>query len=250
MRRERGRRENKFKKFFKNKKNISIFKIMMEKVKDILLNTINEFLNLKQFLNGDNYTKAVDAIHSTIINGDKIVLLGIGKNLPVCNYMSKLFISLNVMSVAYDANELQHGTFGGIKNGDIIIALSNSGETKEILDAINYIKTTLSNTTIISVTKDGSTLSELSDFSLCYNISDEGGPLKYPPKNSILIQTFILQTLCTLLEEKLNISLDEYKVNHYGGNINKLISEKKREETINLIKRPIERPSKALIEKM
>lgn len=207
---------------------------MMEKVKDILLNTINEFLNLKQFLNCCDYTKAVDTIYNTIINGDKIVLLGIGKNLPICDYMSKLFISLNVMSVAYDANELQHGTFGGIKNGDIVIALSNSGETKEILDAINYINSTLLNVNIISVTKNGSTLSTLSDFSLCYNISDEGGILKYPPKNSILIQTFILQTLCTLLEEKLNISLDEYKVNHYGGSINKLIREKGREEINSL----------------
>lgn len=200
---------------------------MTENIKDILLNTINEFLNLKQFLNSDNYTNAVDTIYSNIIKGKKIVLLGIGKNLPICDYMSKLFTSLNIMAVAYDANELPHGTFGGIKNGDIVIALSNSGETKEILDAINYIKKTLLDIVMVSVTKDGSTLSELSDFSLCYNISDEGGILKYPPKNSILIQTFILQTLCTLLEEKLNISLDEYKVNHYGGSINKLIKEKK-----------------------
>lgn len=199
---------------------------MMEKVKDTLLNTINEFLNLKQFLDSCNYTKVVDTIYSNIIDGKKIVLLGIGKNLPICDYMSKLFISLNIMAVAYDANELQHGTFGGIKNGDIVIVLSNSGETREVLDSINYIKTMLLDINIISVTKYGSTLSELSDFSLCYNISDEGGVLKYPPKNSILIQTFILQTLCTLLEEKLNISLDEYKVNHYGGSINKLIKEK------------------------
>lgn len=190
-------------------------------------NTINEVLNLKYFLNNDDYVETVKAISKQIRNNKKIVLLGVGKNLPICEYISKLLISTNIMSVAYDANDLQHGTFGGIKEGDVIIAISNSGETKEIVEAVNYIKNIYKENVIVSVTNENSTLSKISNYSLCYKITNEGGTLKFPPKNSILIQTFILQTICTLLEEDLKISIDEYKVNHYGGSIHKLITEKK-----------------------
>ena len=111
-----------------------------------------------------------------------------------------------------------------LKKGDVVIAISNSGETME-LEAT--VQTLIANGAhIISCTGNPqSTLAKQSEVCLVAHVDEEGDALNKPPRASILSEILILQCLSVVLQEAKKLDLNQYVKWHPGGSLGKSIKE-------------------------
>lgn len=165
-----------------------------------------------------------DMIIDASRNHHRIHLTGIGKPSYVAGYIASLLSSTGTPSYVLDASEAIHGSSGQVMPGDIVIAISNSGNTKELTDAIKTLKN--NQVLIIGVTSDmNSRLSELSDVCLYAGVMQEGDSLNKPPRASILSEMILLQALSILLQEENQLDNQMYLKWHPGGSLGKTIRE-------------------------
>ncbi|MCC4046398.1 SIS domain-containing protein [Enterococcus gallinarum] len=150
--------------------------------------------------------------------GGRVHVTGIGKPSYVAGYVASLFSSTGTPSYFLDGTEAVHGSSGQVKAGDVVIAISNSGETKELLYTVETLKKNGAKMIGVSKRKD-STLSHLSDVSLCVAVHKEGDPLNKPPRLSVLVQIIVLQKLSLLLQETRKLTPEMYVQWHPGGAI-------------------------------
>ncbi|MCD5186164.1 SIS domain-containing protein [Enterococcus gallinarum] len=161
---------------------------------------------------------AKETILQTEADGGRVHVTGIGKPSYVAGYIASLLSSTGTPSYFLDGTEAVHGSSGQVKAGDVVIAISNSGETKELLYTVETLKN--NGTKIIGVSKrSDSTLSHLSDVSLCAAVHREGDLLNKPPRLSVLVQIIVLQKLSLLLQEARKLTPEMYVQWHPGGAI-------------------------------
>ncbi len=163
---------------------------------------------------------AAEMIMSARDKGNRLHFTGIGKPSYVAAYSASLFSSVGIPSYFLDGTEAIHGSSGQILPGDIVICISNSGETEELLKALTAIRN--NGGKIISVTSNpDSTLAQSSDINLATKTEQEGGPLNRAPRASILAQMLTLQTLSVVLQNEINLSVEDYLQRHPGGTLGK-----------------------------
>lgn len=180
---------------------------------------------LKDDLPIDRLKKACDMIMEAEKNGGRVHITGIGKPSYVAGYVASLLSSTGTPAYILDGTEAVHGSSGQVKKEDIVIAISNSGETKELLDTVQAL---LANgASVIGVSKEeDSSLSCLSDVPLVTKVSHEGDELGKPPRASVLNQMILLQCLSILLQEAKGIDLETYGKWHPAGAIGQSILNK------------------------
>lgn len=154
--------------------------------------------------------------------GGSIHFTGIGKPSYVAKYMASLYSSTGTSSYFLDGTEAVHGSLGQLKKEDIVIAISNSGETKELLATVLAIKK-LGNK-IIGVSRNlDSTLAKLCEGNLLVIVENEGDDLNKPPRISIIKEMLVLQILSLILQEHRQLTKQEYVKYHPGGSIGESI---------------------------
>lgn len=115
-----------------------------------------------------------------------------------------------------------HGDAGLIKSGDLLVFVSKSGETQEVLDVARYFD---QHTRIGVSSHAGSQLSEICDANLIIPVLDEGSPFGYAPMTSTTLYMIVLHgVLCETIENA-GISLEEYARNHPGGSIGRQLDQ-------------------------
>jgi len=149
-------------------------------------------------------------------NGNRVHVTGIGKPAYVAGYIASLFSSTGTPAYVLHATEAIHGSSGQVLEGDIVIAISNSGETEELKSTVLTLKKNKAK--IISVTgHKESWLAQQGDTVLLAGVEEEGGPLNKAPRISYLAEIVILQALSVILQEGQSITLQDYKKWHPGG---------------------------------
>lgn len=192
---------------------------MSEKFEQIIKSEIDE---LFKTMNDAELNQAKEIILTSELQGGRVHVTGIGKPSYVSGYIASLFSSTGTPAYFLDGTEAVHGSSGQVKKGDVVIAISNSGETKELLYTVQTLKT--NGAKIIGVSKSyESSLSRLSDVCLCTKTVEEGDELNKPPRVSIVKQIILLQNLSLLLQEERNLCLEDYVVWHPGGAIGESI---------------------------
>ncbi len=177
-------------------------------------------------LDHDLYQLLLADCIKSIQSGHKIVISGLGKNIPVCE---KFVGSMN--SVGLDAAFLHtsgafHGDLGIVKDGDIVILLSKSGKTSESLVLADKLK--LRNITTWALTFETEpNLSKKVDRAIILSLEQEGGPWNTMPMNSVIVYLFILQGLIIDLVNSFGVTLSEFKSNHPGGGIGEKLAQYK-----------------------
>ena len=168
--------------------------------------------------------KAADIIQDAEAKGNRVHVTGIGKPGHVSGYVASLLSSTGTPTYELHGTEAVHGSSGQVVPGDVVIAISNSGETAELQATV---RTLLANGAhIISCTgNDQSTLAKESEVCLKAHVDKEGDSLNKPPRASILAEIIILQTLSDVLEERKHLTLDQYVKWHPGGSLGKSIRE-------------------------
>jgi arabinose-5-phosphate isomerase len=160
-----------------------------------------------------------DAVH-TIMEAEskekRVHVTGIGKPGYVAGYAASLLSSTGTPAYLLDGTEAVHGSSGQVRVGDIVIAISNSGETAELKATIETLKN--NGAKIIAVSGNAfSWLAKNGDVFLYAGVSEEGDPLNMPPRASILAEILVLQGLSLVLQSRKKLSHQQYMKWHPGG---------------------------------
>jgi len=159
---------------------------------------------------------AAQLIWAAQSRGNRLHITGIGKPAHVAAYMASLFSSTGSPAYFLHGTEAVHGSCGQLVAGDVVICISNSGETQEMKATAQAIRS--NGCPIIAVTGNPqSWLSRFADANLCAQVDHEGGPLNRAPRTSILAEIFVLQALSVILQERRALTPAEYVLRHPGG---------------------------------
>ena len=193
----------------------------MDALKDFIAIRKNEFNEFICNIDVESLKKAAEIIIDAKNNGNRLHITGIGKPAHIAGYAASLISSTGTPAYFLHGTEAVHGSCGQLFEGDVVICISNSGETEELKATAMAIKN--NGCKIISVTGNpNSWLGKYGEVCLFAGVNAEGGPLNRAPRASILAETYVLQCLSVLLQEASNITPEEYVKRHPGGSLGKL----------------------------
>ncbi len=189
---------------------------IINSAKRTLTREISSIKNLTSTFN-DNFCKAVKLIYNT---KGKVVITGVGKSAHIGNKISATLTSTGTPSYFVHATEASHGDLGSIKKEDCVIAISNSGETSELNNIIQFTKRF--NIKLISITSNSkSTLNKNSTISILFKKPIEACPLNLAPTSSTSMSMIIGDCIAIALLELRGFKSTEFKSLHPGGNLGK-----------------------------
>lgn len=188
-----------------------------------------EFSEMRNYIESIDYSsieKAKDLILAAEAKNNRLHVTGIGKPGHVAGYAASLLSSTGTPTYELHGTEAVHGSAGQVLSGDVVIAISNSGETSELKATVETLK--YNGAKIIAVTGNPeSWLAKSADVALIAGVKHEGDPLNKPPRASILAEIVMLQSLSVLLQETRGLTPQEYVKWHPGGALGQSIREGK-----------------------
>ena len=200
----------------------------METLKEFMAISKNEFDDFVESVDENSLKTAAALIIDAKKNRSRLHITGIGKPSHVATYTASLLSSTGTPTYYLHGTEAVHGSCGQLIEGDIVICISNSGETEELKATAAAIRN--NGCKIIAVTGNpNSWLGEYADVCLKAGVTLEGGPLNRAPRASIIAEIFILQCLSILLQEEVNLTPIEYVKHHPGGTLGHLRENEKQE---------------------
>jgi arabinose-5-phosphate isomerase len=151
----------------------------------------------------------------------KIVVCGMGKLLTLGKLFSEKLCSNNIPSLYLDPAAAGHGDLGCLQESDILVCLSNSGETREVLETVDFAKKKNPDLQIVSFTKKGSCLAERSTVAVPMGNNPEVCVLKLSPTSSIAVFHSVLDCVLVCLATMKGLTAQEYYINHHNGYLSK-----------------------------
>ena len=189
---------------------------LINRAKKTLSIEIKELKNLTKIFN-DKFYKAVILLSK--VKG-RVIVTGIGKSAHIGNKISATLSSTGTPSYFIHPTEASHGDLGGIKKNDCIIAISNSGETSELNNIINYAKRF--DIPLISISSNiKSSLNKNSTIGIVYKKPLEACPLNLAPTSSTTLSLVIGDCIAMSLLELKGFKSSQFKKFHPGGNLGK-----------------------------
>tara|TARA_B100000989_G_C19496144_1_gene452130 strand:- start:40 stop:996 length:957 start_codon:yes stop_codon:yes gene_type:complete len=165
----------------------------------------------------NSFVKAIETIHNS---KGRVIVTGVGKSAHIGNKISATLTSTGTPSYFIHATEASHGDLGSIQKNDCVIAISNSGETSELENLIQFSKRF--NITLISITSNSkSALHKNSTIGILYKKPKEACPLNLAPTTSTTMAMIIGDCIAIALLELKGFKSVEFKNFHPGGNLGK-----------------------------
>ena len=191
------------------------FKNVLKMEGEAILNSIDAM--------GDEIDKAVELIMAT---KGKVIITGVGKSGHVGEKIAATMSSTGTPSFFVHSTEGVHGDLGMIEKCDTVIMISNSGETKEVLNLLPSLKKIGSK--LISITKNhNSSLAKACDVSIAYKYEKEADSLGLAPSVSSTLTLAVGDALALTLSRKKGFTSDNFHLYHPGGSLGKMLEEKK-----------------------
>ncbi|MDD3819049.1 MAG: SIS domain-containing protein [Actinomycetota bacterium] len=171
---------------------------------------------------GDDFFQATRMILDC---GGKVILFGLGKSGHVGKKIAASMASTGTPSFFLHADEALHGDLGMIEKKDVVIALSNSGETRELLNAIPTMKKI--GCRIISITSnENSTLAQHSDLHISIGKIKEADHLNLAPTTSSTVTLVLGDALAVTLSYLKGFKKKDFALCHPGGSLGKSLTGK------------------------
>jgi arabinose-5-phosphate isomerase len=165
----------------------------------------------------ESFVRAVELLYRC---KGKVVLMGMGKSGLVGRKISSTFASTGTPSFFLHPAEGLNGDFGMLAKEDVIIAISNSGETRELLEALPLIKR-YGNRLITFTGDSNSTLAKVGDVNLNVHVKEEACPLGLAPTASTTTTLALGDALAIALMEKRGFKKEDFAILHPGGALGK-----------------------------
>jgi arabinose-5-phosphate isomerase len=166
----------------------------------------------------EHFTHAVKLLREAIERRGKIVVLGVGKSGHIGEKIAATLTSTGAPAVVLDSLNALHGDLGVISDGDVILTLSYSGETEELLRVLPA----LARFSVKKVSLTGnpsSTLAKASDVVLDVSVSQEACPHNLAPTSSTTVMLALGDALAMVLLEERGFTRDDFARFHPGGNL-------------------------------
>jgi len=189
----------------------------LEKARRVLDVEIFELQRLRDRM-GENFSRAVELIKEAVDGRGKIVVLGVGKSGHVGAKIASTLTSTGSPAVMLDSLNALHGDLGMVADGDVILALSSSGETEELLRILPAIARF--QVRIIAICGDAnSTLAKNAHVLLDVNVEQEACPLNLAPTSSTTVMLALGDALAMVLLEARGFNKEHFAKFHPGGKI-------------------------------
>ena len=186
---------------------------------DCEIEAINELKNLLD----ENLSKALDLIESA---KGRVILTGMGKSGHIAKKISASLASCGTPSFFMHPAEASHGDLGMVTNDDVIIAISNSGESRELIDVLNYSKRF--GIKLIAITKNPeSSLGKAGDIVLRLPNTKEACPLGLAPTSSTTATLVLGDILTVAMIERRGFSKAQFNQRHPGGKLGSILQKAK-----------------------
>lgn len=153
----------------------------------------------------------------------KVIITGVGKSGVIAQKIAQTLTSTGTIAVFVHPSDALHGGLGVIASGDVVIALSNSGETDEILLILPAIKER--GVALISIVGNAdSTLARQSNVVLDASVDKEACPLNLAPTTSTTVALAVGDALAMTLMEAKNLTAEDFAANHPAGRLGKRLT--------------------------
>lgn len=189
---------------------------MIEEIKKILSHEANAILNIPV---NYSYEKAVNLIYEHVHERQgKVVASGMGKAGQIALNIATTLSSTGTPAVFMHPAEAQHGDLGMIQSNDVLLLISNSGKTREIVELIGLVRNLYPLIPYILITSNPETdLARQANVLLPTGNPPEVCILGLTPTTSTTVMTVIGDILVVLLMKKVNFTHEDYAKRHHGG---------------------------------
>jgi arabinose-5-phosphate isomerase len=189
---------------------------IVEEAKRVLRVEAQSLLDLAGRID-ENFSRAVELLYHC---KGKVVLMGMGKSGLVGRKIASTFASTGTPSFFLHPAEGLNGDFGMLAKEDLIIAISNSGETRELLEVLPLIKR-YGNRLITLTGNMTSTLAKSGDINLDIHVKEEADPLGLAPTSSTTATLALGDALAVALMGKRDFKKEDFAILHPGGVLGK-----------------------------
>lgn len=221
-----------------NLKNQDIIKI----AKTVFQDEISELSQIAHKIN-NSFVNAIELLSRT---EGKVVIVGIGKSAHIANKIVATFNSTGTPSQFLHASEAIHGDLGLIDPKDVVICLSKSGNSQEIVDLAPILKKNAS--ALIGITGNmDSELAKVADVVLNITITKEACPNNLAPTSSTTAQLVMGDALAVVLMKVRNFTADDFAKFHPGGALGKRLLWSVK-DVMDTFQRPFVKPSSTIYE--
>ena len=186
--------------------------------------TIPEILTREiQALQAIPETNAYEAAIQLILErvhrqGGRLITSGMGKAGQIAHNIATTFSSTGTPAYFLHPSEAQHGDLGMVCEGDLMLLISNSGKTREVLELIELTRRMYPEFPFILITGNvQSPLAELVDVCLSTGNPAEVCPLGMTPTTSTTVMTVLGDLLVVSVMQRIGFSLEQYSLRHHGG---------------------------------
>jgi arabinose-5-phosphate isomerase len=189
---------------------------IVEEIKRVLEVEAQSILDLAERID-ENFSRAVDLLYHC---KGKVVLMGMGKSGLVGRKIASTFASTGTPAFFLHPAEGLNGDFGMLAKEDVIIAISNSGETRELLEVLPLIRR-YGNRLITLTGNLNSTLAKAGDIHLDIYVKEEACPLGLAPTASTTATLALGDALAVALMGKRDFKKEDFAILHPGGALGK-----------------------------
>lgn len=186
--------------------------------------TISEILEvevqaIQSIPTSNNYEQAIqiiiDAVHKA---KGRLITSGMGKAGQIALNMATTFCSTGTPAYFLHPSEAQHGDLGLVCPNDVLLLISNSGKTREVLELVVLARQMIPHMKIILITGQmNSPLAEMVDVCLFTGNPQEVCPLGLTPTTSTTVMTVIGDLLVVSVMQRIGFSKEAYALRHHGG---------------------------------
>ncbi len=149
-----------------------------------------------------------------------LIFTGVGKSGIIAEKIVMTLVSTGTRALYLPPTNVLHGDLGIFTSDDLLICLSKSGETEELLDLIPFVRKRNTGLAVIT-SQPESRLARMADCAVCLPVEKELCPFDLAPTTSTVTQLLFGDALAIALMERKNFSLTDYAGNHPGGSIGK-----------------------------
>lgn len=185
---------------------------ILQRARDVLNIEARGILSLIDRLD-ENFVRAVELLYNC---RGKVVVTGMGKSGLICRKIAATLSSTGTPSLFLHAGDGIHGDLGMMMKEDVVLAVSNSGETDELLQLLPIIKRLGLKLIVITGNRD-STLSRAGDAILNATVKEEACPLGLSPTASTTAALVLGDALAVVLLEKKGFREEDFALRHPGG---------------------------------
>lgn len=191
-----------------------------QRVKDILAIESEAISRSAERLNDESVQSALNLL---VACSGTVIVAGVGKSGVIAQKIAQTMTSTGTAAIFVHPSDALHGSLGMIRPGDVVIALSNSGETEELLALVPALN--FRNVPIIAIVGNlDSSLALRSDAVLDASVDREACPLNLAPTTSTTVALAIGDALAMTLMESKGLTPEEFASNHPAGQLGKRLT--------------------------